>query len=160
MSVTKAISVRAPWWWAILHLGKPIENRNWPTGFRGRVYLHASKWWSMEGVVDDWDAAAACYKASGGAPFDPGITFRDMKTLGGCIVGTVDVVGCVSQSESPWFFGEYGFVLANPVAFDTPIPCKGALGFFTVPNDVLELLNEHTPTPSSPQSAPATSGGK
>ena len=38
----KALSVRAPWWWAILH-GKPVENRDWHTNFRGVVLLHASK---------------------------------------------------------------------------------------------------------------------
>ena len=36
----KALSVRAPWWWAILH-GKPVENRDWYTRVRGRVALHA-----------------------------------------------------------------------------------------------------------------------
>lgn len=61
------------------------------------------------------------------------IKWTQMKAMGGCIVGTVDIVDCVSKSDSPWFFGRYGFVLANPVAFEKPIPCKGALGFFTVP---------------------------
>lgn len=130
----KAISVRAPWWWAILHLGKDIENRDWPTKFRGTVYLHSSKWWSTPGVVDDWDSVAACYKVSGGRSFDPGISFRNIKDAGGRIVGTVDIVDCVSESSSPWFFGKYGFVLANPRALPEPIPCKGALGFFDVPS--------------------------
>lgn len=36
---------------------------------------------------------------------------------------------CVTRSDSPWFFGRYGFVLADvrPVPF---FPVKGALGFF------------------------------
>ncbi|MER8754134.1 ASCH domain-containing protein [Mesorhizobium sp. M0976] len=38
-----ALSVRQPWPWAILHGGKDIENRDWPTKIRGRVCLHASK---------------------------------------------------------------------------------------------------------------------
>jgi hypothetical protein len=29
--------------------------------------------------------------------------------------------------------GEYGFVLKNPVPLAKPIPFKGALGFFDVP---------------------------
>lgn len=45
----KALSVRAPWWWAILH-GKPVENRDWYTNVRGRVLLHAGKWWEPEEV--------------------------------------------------------------------------------------------------------------
>lgn len=35
----KALSVRAPWWWFILHAAKDIENRDWSTRFRGTVYL-------------------------------------------------------------------------------------------------------------------------
>lgn len=49
--------------------------------------------------------------------------------LGG-IVGMVEITDCVSTSQSSWFYGQYGFVLRNPVALDF-IPCKGALGFFT-----------------------------
>mgnify|MGYP006363525131 CR=1 FL=1 len=33
----KALSIRAPWWWAILYAGKDIENREWATRFRGPV---------------------------------------------------------------------------------------------------------------------------
>ncbi len=41
----------------------------------------------------------------------------------------MDIVDCVNQSDSEWFFGDYGFVLNNarPLPF---IPCKGALSFF------------------------------
>ncbi len=38
-----ALSIRQPWAWHILHSGKDIENRDWPTRFRGRVLIHASK---------------------------------------------------------------------------------------------------------------------
>ncbi len=63
-----------------------------------------------------------------------------MRQSCGCIVGKVDIVDCVASSKSRWFFGRYGFVLANPVAFATPVPCKGMLGFFNVPPDVLAEL--------------------
>ena len=49
----KALSIRAPWWFAILHFGKDIENRTWATNFRGTVYLHAGKWFEREEVA--WD---------------------------------------------------------------------------------------------------------
>lgn len=47
----------------------------------------------------------------------------------GGIIGVAEIVDCVEASDSPWFFGRYGFVLRNarPVEF---IPVKGALGFF------------------------------
>ena len=126
----KALSVRAPWWWFILHGGKDIENRDWATGFRGRVLLHASKWYTHRDVVDD------IYYARRIAPQ---LTVPDqhpyewLKSHGGCIVGSVEIVDCVSHSDSPWFCGKYGLVLRNPISFRTPIPFKGALGFFEVP---------------------------
>ena len=43
-----ALSVRQPWAWAIVHAGKPVENRKWEKGnpglkFRGPCCIHASK---------------------------------------------------------------------------------------------------------------------
>lgn len=35
--IVKALSVRQPWAWAIVHAGKDVENRNWPTPHRGRL---------------------------------------------------------------------------------------------------------------------------
>ena len=53
----KALSVRAPWWWFILHGGKDIENRGrispCSPKFRGPVWLHASRWYVHKEVVDD-----------------------------------------------------------------------------------------------------------
>src|SRR5688500_15197389 len=52
------------------------------------------------------------------------------------VVGTVEIVGCVTESDSPWFFGPYGFVLRNPRRLARPVPCAGRLGFWTVPAEV------------------------
>jgi hypothetical protein len=38
-----ALSIRQPWAWLILHAGKDIENRDWPTKYRGPFLIHASK---------------------------------------------------------------------------------------------------------------------
>lgn len=128
----KALSVRTPWWFAILYMGKDIENRDWPTRFRGPVLLHASKWFDAEEIRDDF--AFARQTAEGQGVTVPGpITLGDLRKLGGHIVGKVEIVDCVSSSASPWFFGKHGFVLRNPVAFANPTPVKGALGFFRVP---------------------------
>ena len=134
----KALSVRAPWWWFILHAGKDIENRDWPTRFRGTVYLHASKWFNLAEVHEDAVEAMDIFRSiQTGFGAGATMTFREMKSVGGCIVGKVDIVDCVSKSDSPWFFGKYGFVLSNPVAFENPIPFKGALGFFDVPDELI-----------------------
>lgn len=78
----------------------------------------------------------SCYCLAGGHPIEFDTTPRQIKDAGGCVVGTIDIIDCVSSSESPWFFCNYGFVLRNPVVFPEPIPCKGALGFFEVPEEV------------------------
>ena len=47
----------------------------------------------------------------------------------GGIVGSANVVDCVSSHESPWFFGEFGFVLQNQKSMNL-IPLKGQLRIF------------------------------
>ena len=58
----------------------------------------------------------------------------------GAIVGRVDLVDCVASSRSRWFFGPYGFVLKNPVEFGKPIPYKGRLGLFEVPEEIVKKV--------------------
>ena len=49
----------------------------------------------------------------------------------GGIVGQCDIADCVSQSDSTWFSGPYGFVIQN--AKSLPFrPLPGKLGFFEV----------------------------
>ena len=130
----KALSVRAPWWWAILHLGKDIENRDWATNFRGTIYLHAGKFWNGAEIEKDIGDVSFIMGDQTPEEFCP---YGELREGCGCIVGTVQIVDCVKASDSKWFFGDYGFVLTNPVAFPKPIPFKGALRFFDVPDSFL-----------------------
>jgi hypothetical protein len=133
----KALSVRAPWWWAILHLGKDIENREWRTAFRGRILLHASRWYVERDVLEDVNCIDGIVRAGMDDLLADGNPREVFSRSSGCIVGSVEIVGCVTHSDSPWFFGTYGFQLANPIALPAPIPFKGALGFFDVPDNFL-----------------------
>lgn len=142
--IDRALSVRAPWWWAILHMEKDIENRPRPFHFTGRVWLHASAWWSIKEVQSTWwSDVRDCYMESPAwnKPRATGISWGDMKKAGGAIVGSVELCGSVEQSDSPWFFGPYGIKLANPIALTTPVPCKGALGLFRPDPAVMEALS-------------------
>jgi hypothetical protein len=127
----RALSIRQPWAWLILHAGKDIENRDWPTKFRGRVLVHASKGMTQ----DEWSGAWEFAAGSGASPkaMDANLTIHTVERGG--IVGSVEIVDCVTASKSRWFVGRYGFVLRDP----QPLPfwpCKGALGFFEVPNAI------------------------
>lgn len=137
----KIISVRAPWWCFLVHSNKDIENRDWPTSYRGPVLLHASSWWKQEVVELDTESALRMREATGPAPKRLKMTWDEMRALGGHIVGRADIVDCVTASTSPWFVGRYGFVIANakPVV---PIPFKARLGLFDAPADVIAQLKE------------------
>jgi hypothetical protein len=121
--MTKAISIRQPWAWLIINAGKDIENRDWCTGLRGRVLVHAAK-----GMIHDEYDDAACTAARAGVKNIP--PFIDLE-LGG-FIGSVEIVDCVKASDSRWFFGKYGFVLRNPQPMPF-MPWRGALGFFDAP---------------------------
>jgi hypothetical protein len=131
----KALSVRAPWWWFILHAGKDIENRDWPTRMRGRVLIHCGKTWKNGEVMDDIMAALSCTLRQR-TEVARKLSIDHLMDCRGCLVGSVEIVDCVERSNSAWFFGDFGFVLAEPIAFTHPIPFKGALGFFDVPDDI------------------------
>lgn len=39
----RALSIRQPWAWAIVHAGKRVENRSRNTNIRGHFLIHAAK---------------------------------------------------------------------------------------------------------------------
>jgi len=142
----KGLSVRQPWAFAIVHLGKRIENRSRAWHYRGPVAIHASKIrllksgllpcaerWELE---DGARAIQEILRHQGQPPPDGiGMTYQRMIDESGAIVGAARIVDCVTKSDSPWFTGPFGLVLEDvrptPVIF-----CKGALGLWTVPADV------------------------
>ncbi len=121
---TLALSVRQPWAWAILHGGKVIENRSLGAirsgGMRpGRIALHAAK-----GMKEAEYRYSAWRLQRHGVQCPP-----PAELVRGAIIGTVEVVEIITQSDSEWFGGEAGLALEDPRAVD-PIPASGALGYF------------------------------
>lgn len=112
------LTVRQPWAWAIVHAGKDVENRSRRTHHRGLLLIHAGKGWSKEG--------AAWLRERGiEVPAD---------LPAGCIIGSVQVVGCTQSSTSPWAMdGSHHWQLADPTPAHTPLPCRGALTPFRAP---------------------------
>lgn len=138
----RALTIKQPWASLIMRCGKDIENRDWRTNHRGLVAIHTSARMQRADIED------ACSMMRGFIPkFSERIfTAEALKSPErypvGCIVGVVEIVDCVTGSESPWFCGDFGFVLRNPVAFETPIPCRGALGLWEVAQPQLALMRE------------------
>ncbi|WP_454763386.1 ASCH domain-containing protein [Cupriavidus campinensis] len=133
----KALSIRQPWAFLIVHGHKDIENRSWATRFRGPLLIHASKGMTRQ----EYDDCMGFAIRAGLRSYFP--RFEDLERGG--IVGVADVVACLPSDcrTSVWHMeGQYGFALRNaqPLPF-TPMP--GRLGFFDVPADVLAALTQH-----------------
>ena len=122
-NLVKALSVRQPWAHCLVHGLKRVENRSWRTRFRGHVLIHASQKFDKQGL--EWVQSQGLLE---------GMTKSDFKTGG--IVGEMTITDCVTEMDSMWFSGKYGFVVkdAKPLAFT---PLKGKLSFFNVESSKL-----------------------
>lgn len=152
----KALSIRQPWAWAMLHAGKDIENRDWPTWFRGRFAVHAAKGMTVQEYRDGIAYIHQAFIANVlrnpmTVQFGDGrlsVASGELVTPGfdeitrGAIVGVAVIDDCVQSSDSPWFQGTHGFVLRGAIALPEPIPCKGALNFWDVPSDIVAQIKE------------------
>jgi hypothetical protein len=128
-STIRALSIRQPWAHAILHLGKDVENRSWPTPYRGSILVHASahlESHALEQLSQYVDQP----------PSEE--TLRELPT--GCMVGVVDLVDIIEGSKSKWAEpGQWHWILQNPKPIE-PIECNGRLRLWTPPAKVLGKL--------------------
>ena len=139
----KALSIRQPWAWAILHAGKDVENRDWISAGKNRRDAHALMTRGEQFLLhasatmrkrDDYQACRDLL-----IDLNPEDALRlpkwgEWADIGG-IVGIGRIVEIADTVKSPWFFGPVGLVLADvkPCKFT---PFKGALGFFDVPDHI------------------------
>jgi hypothetical protein len=121
-----ALSLKQPWAYAVLFLAKDVENRRWRSRYRGRVILHASK---------TFDPAGERYLRERGFVVPEALPQ-------GAYLGEVTITGCLPLVEcaSPWAFGPWCYLLAEPLAYERPIPGRGQLGFYSVPEEVSRVL--------------------
>lgn len=148
----KTITIKQPFPYLIFQGIKDIENRTWPTKFRGRVLVHASAkrmgriLSNEDGIITDeqWDAMGERARVECVVP----------TSQTGVILGSVEIVDCVVNHPSIWaaktptaeWFGGtvygapkiYNWVLANPITFPEPISAKGKLSFWDYPNILAE----------------------
>lgn len=136
----KALTIDAPWAWAIVHGYKRVENRSWRTNHRGPLAIHAGK-------STRSDAAAAAIFAELGIQ---GPSPEALEALRGRLLGTVDVLDVVEYQhgggdglavqdgpcpllDGPFATGPRCWLLANPDPLDAPPAMVGKLRLWTVP---------------------------
>ena len=127
------LTIRQPWAWAIMNAGKDVENRRWPTAYRGPLAIHAAKGLTRTEYLE----FVRFRQDMPDLPDTPHID--DLER--GVILGITDLVDCTRDYDSPWFAGPFGFVLRCPVKLETPIQATGRLGlWYTNDGDVETAL--------------------
>ena|ERR1700741_3287546 len=125
----KAITIKNPWAHLIVKGIKDIENRSWPTKYRGKVLIHSSQkidhrframnimftpeQWEVLPEIEQRKAVCGIYNSS-------------------AIIGEVDIVDCIRNSNSIWAIpNDWHWVLANAKMYENPIQnIKGKLSFW------------------------------
>jgi hypothetical protein len=133
-----ALSLRPQWAHAVIHLGKDVENRDWPDGYaalsRARklignhFLIHAGT-----GKRSDYEAGAAWIRERCLGILPP---WSDV--IRGAIVGSAYLMSVDEDSPSRWASdGARHLCLSGVRALGRPVPAPGALGFFRPEADVL-----------------------
>lgn len=162
----KALTLTQPWASLVAVGAKRIETRSWPTNYRGPLAIHAAKGFGGGGgkracenlchLEPFRSALLPAGRRSGGTR----IFSFDMLPVG-AIVAVVELVDVVpteraifamkvvgldmaDEVEREATFGNYAptryaWLLSNVRALDEPIDCRGALGLWEVPADLLTL---------------------
>jgi hypothetical protein len=142
----KALSLTQPWGWIILHLDKRIENRSRNIGnYRGPVLLHAA----LRCTEKDWYGAFEFVRDRVGSAAAGRIPHPKYLTRG-AIVGRCNIIeqwgkqlpllyGDWVEQRKRWYMGAHAWLLAD-VQETNVVPCKGALGFWNVTDDVLAAV--------------------
>ena len=136
----RALTICQPYAELICRGVKRVENRTWPTSYRGALAIHAGKshqWLDL----DETGLRDRRY----------GIPLSEM--VFGAVVAVCDLVDCLSYSairdhsrKYPWIRdhkhteGPWCWVLSNVRRLATPVPYKGSLGLFDVPNSLVDSL--------------------
>jgi len=115
----KALTIHQPWAGLIVDGIRDVENRSQCTHVRGRICVHA-------GLRPDL------------GPEVLRLMLSRHQTQYGAIIGTVEIIDCVRDADSPWALPHmWHWVLAGARPLRTPIPFTGQQGFFEVPDSYL-----------------------
>lgn len=130
--ILKALSLRQPWAWLVIHGGKDIENRRWNTRLRGPILLHAAKGMTRDEYLD------AVHFARGEGFERPLPSFTELDRGG--LVGATTITGVLPPHDDliriakarRWHMpAQHGFILGPRVALPFRA-LKGELEFFSV----------------------------
>lgn len=124
----KGLTLWRPWQEPVAAGVKPVENRPWAPSVSMQLELergfalHGGKKYDRDGA--EWMEMEGLWAPKPAADSPQGI------------VAVVALEHVVTEMDSPWFFGPYGWVLRVLWEVDPPVPCRGAQGLWELPPDV------------------------
>ncbi|MET7621799.1 hypothetical protein ACWC5O_45185 [Streptomyces sp. NPDC001450] len=125
--MTRALTIRQPWAAAIAYADKRIENRTWPTSYRGPVLIHSSK--TLDRRHGPMVAAVV----------------RGLQLDLGAVLAVARIVDCHEDDGecTPWSAsGQFHHVLDEVTVLPLSVPWTGAQGLWVPPADLLAKVRE------------------
>lgn len=129
-----SITIKQPWAELIARGDKIIENRSWPTNYRGSLAIHAGK------QPDKMTAGERDFLES-----DRGIVFpKPAELVYGAVIAIAELVDCIEFDSLPealaddkHAFGEWCWILANVHRIE-PVKATGKLGLWQWDDSILK----------------------
>jgi len=129
----KRLTLKHPWPWAILVMGKRIENRCWSPSMRPgeRFAVHGGKVPTGDDLMYTAAVATDILARFGlpGGILD--VTLADVIRPG--IVAVVTFRGVVYRSDDPWFEGPRGWLFDDVTPVEPAFQCRGSQGLWDAP---------------------------
>jgi len=125
----RGVTIRRPWANLVARGSKRVENRTWrpPAKSIGRrIAIHA-------GLGIDRAPCELFHVAPGPGGVVVAVAVVDR---------VVDRVADVPVDDRVWYTGPLGWLLRDVVALPAPVPCRGALGLWRVPEAVEAAIFE------------------
>lgn len=150
----RALSLTQPWASLVVIGAKRVETRSWYTQFNGRIAIHASLKWADDDkeLCGEEPFRTALHAGGYEGPAD---------LPRGAIIGTAFLYGCrftedvapqLSETEREfgnYERGRYAWFLRDPFRLTEPIPMRGALGLWRVPELHASLSTVHVTSEQS-----------
>lgn len=144
----KVLSILQPWASLVVLGHKKIETRSWNTKYRGELLIHASKAskqvqqfmndkyeFMNNGVYRQWmDKVLPFGAIIGKVNLIDTFNTNDFRNGKGehwlDFSGTNEGISGKEEAFGDYSPGRYGWLLSDPVVFNTPIPAKGKLNLW------------------------------
>lgn len=126
----RALTIRQPWAAAIAYADKRVENRVWPTSYRGPVLIHAGK------TIDQRSGRLVA------------AVVRGLQMERGAVLAVARITDCHdgSQERTPcslWAAeGQFHHLLDEVTALPLPIPWRGAQGLWVPPTVLVDRVRD------------------